>query len=73
MSFFCVPLLELPLRRALFIWLDADSPRTVQHRVRCFSLTAFCGKTRRLTHMTHARHFLEVPACFWIVHQVTDS
>lgn len=71
MSFFHCALARVAAPQGTFIWLNADSPRTVQHRVWCFSLTAFCGKARRLTHMTHARHLLEIPMCFWIVHQVT--
>ena len=64
MYFFHCALVGVAAPQGTFIWLDTDNPRTVQHSVRRFSLTAFCGKTRRLTHMTHARHLLEVPACF---------
>ena len=72
MYFFCVPLLELLFRRALFIWLDADSPRTVQHRVWCFSLPAFCGKARRLIDIANAYHFFNQLLFFVIAHQ-SDS
>lgn len=71
MCFFFVPLLELPLRRALFIWLDTDNPRTVQHSVRCPSLTAFCGKARRLTYIAHSGHLLNIPIVFIVIHAIS--
>lgn len=71
MCFFLCALAGVAAPQGTFIWLDTDNPCTVQHCVRRFSLTAFCGKTRRLTYIAHSGHLLNIPIVFIVTHAIS--